>query len=66
MQKSVEHRGHMIDIDLSEVKGGYRWSYTIDGANFTEIRERASKSDEVAFLEAELDAKSRIDAKLGN
>ncbi|MCE4544629.1 MULTISPECIES: hypothetical protein [unclassified Caballeronia] len=61
-QRSYVRNGHNINIDVSETKAGkWRWSYTIDAIDYTEMRDRPVASDGMAMLEAEHDANQKVD-----
>ena len=55
--------GHYIDINIDEdSQHRWVWWYTIDGEDFTELRETPRASAAEALLEAELDANRKVDA----
>jgi len=59
---SYEYKGHWISIDVDcGAKGLCTWSYTIDGAQFTENRDRRMTSEGAMLLEAKHSAEGVVD-----
>jgi hypothetical protein len=60
--ESVEYKGHTIEAETHPAENGFTWSYTIDGNNFRESRDRPLKSEEIILREAIDSAKRHVDA----
>ena len=60
--ESLEYKGHHIEADTNAIGKGFSWSYTIDGANFSESQDRPLQSEPTMLREAIESAKRRVDA----
>jgi phosphohistidine phosphatase SixA len=61
-RRQYVRNGHMVSIAVShQPMKGWCWSYTIDGANVKEMRERPFNTAGAARLEAEMEANATAD-----
>ncbi|TFW15940.1 hypothetical protein [Duganella callida] len=61
---AFQYKGHRVEISVSvDSKGNWRWSFTVDGLDYTEMCDRPIPGYELALMEAAQEAKQRIDAK---
>ena len=61
-RETVEYKGHVIEAQTHKAGSAYSWSYTIDGSNYRESRDRPLKSEQVMLHEAVDAAKRHVDS----
>jgi len=63
--KTIEYKGEAVTIHTYSIGKGFGWWWATDSGLKGAIQESGARTEDLAFQEAEADARNRIDKKLG-